>query len=197
MLKKGKGKDMENQILRFVFNLFNRADSMKGSGVALIEKEIRSAGNMRFGVPEQGYSPLAGNLYSEVNKANGWVKCGQAWWVQLIDASKSYGKGGFIFALALEKGRKSHIEGIEGEGKFAWRYWFAGRTNDLAELKMIINAKTSTGKKDENGETIKTEEFNSMVKMIENDSFPRLEIIKPKSGTALAFGKKEERDLLN
>ncbi len=192
-----KGKEMENQILRFVFNLFNRADSMKGSGVALIEKNIRSAGNMRSGVPEQSYSPLAGNLYGEVNKANGWVKCGQAWWVQLIDASKSYGKGGFIFALALERGRKSHIPNINGGAKYAWRYWFAGRTNDLAELKMIINAKTSTGGKDEDGVIIKTEEFKAMVKMIENGSFPRLEIIKPKAGTTLAFGKKEERDLLN
>tara|TARA_B100001250_G_scaffold367509_1_gene349605 strand:- start:4219 stop:4773 length:555 start_codon:yes stop_codon:yes gene_type:complete len=179
-----KGNQMKN--IQVVFNAFDSVSSMIGSACAKLNPIVRAEELMRFGTPDQNWSPLAGMLNLDPTVANGWTFGGMAWRVKLIKANASYGSNSWVLAMALPKGRASKIEGVNS-ANYEHKMWMAFRTVDPIEILFGDIPK---------GENKNAERVAQLQMMVENGSFPKIEIITPKSGTTLTLGKKEERDRL-
>ena len=180
---------MENtkqNIVTVNFKKFDSIPSMIGSACAKLNPIVRASELMRFGVPEQGWSPLQGMLNLEPTVKNGWTYGGMGWRVKLLKANPSYGSNSWVLALALPINRKSKVEGIV-KANHEHKMWMAFRTVSPIEILFGDIPK---------GENKNPERVAQLHKMADNKSFPTLELITPKAGTVLTLGKKEERDRL-
>ena len=179
---------VNQNIVTVEFKKYDSIPSMIGSACAKLNPIIRHAEMMRFGVPEQNWSPLQGMLNLEPTVENGWTYGGQGWRVKLLKASSSYGSNSWINAMALPKTRKSNVEGVT-KANHEHKMWFAFRTVDPIEILFGDIPR-------EKGATKNPERVAQLHEMVDNGSFPRLELITPKAGTVLTLGKKDERDRL-